>query len=336
MTHVTYLFGAGASKNALPLVFEFPERIENCIQILKEEINQLDDTPFTELNISKSKRTLQTEFIDALYWMQSECKNHASVDTFAKKLYLRKDTAELMQLKATLSCYITMEQILNKYDKRYDSFFASILNTSCFDLPSNIKILSWNYDSQIEIAYNAYSDRNHISLNHETLNICTKFTKSKANPDKFGIFKINGTTGYGGSFGVVPNNDSMICELNKAGIEIIINCYGNLKYKKYNSQLLSFAWEDQELKSEENIVGQSIIAVKNTEVLVVIGYSFPFFNREVDRKIIGSMNQLKKVYFQSPEAAALKERFLGIRQDFKSYEVQERYDTGQFLLPVEL
>jgi len=70
--------------------------------------------------------------------------------------------------------------------------------------------------------------------------------------------------------------------------------------------------------------------------LIVIGYSFPYFNREIDREIIANMNNLKKVYFQSLDAENLKERFLSIRDDLKDNQLLVRKDCGQFLLPNEL
>jgi len=77
---------------------------------------------------------------------------------------------------------------------------------------------------------------------------------------------------------------------------------------------LSFAWEDYE-RPEQNIINKVTTSTKDTEVLVVIGYSFPFFNREVDRKIIGEMKNLKKVYFQDKNPHNIKLRFQAIRND---------------------
>jgi hypothetical protein len=37
---------------------------------------------------------------------------------------------------------------------------------------------------------------------------------------------------------------------------------------------------------------------QDTEQVVVIGYSFPFFNRQTDREIFGSMANLTKIYVQ--------------------------------------
>jgi hypothetical protein len=75
---------------------------------------------------------------------------------------------------------------------------------------------------------------------------------------------------------------------------------------------------------------------KFTNVLVVIGYSFPFFNREIDRKIIKAMSKIHKVYFQSKEPDALVERFQAIIPGIKTEALKPITDVEQFLLPNEL
>jgi hypothetical protein len=98
---------------------------------------------------------------------------------------------------------------------------------------------------------------------------------------------------------------------------------------------LSFAWES-DIYGDDDIVKISIDTTQNTDILVVIGYSFSFFNCEVDRKIIGSMANLKKVYFQFPNAEIFKERFEAIRDDLTGVALVTKKDIGQFFLPNEL
>ena len=75
-----------------------------------------------------------------------------------------------------------------------------------------------------------------------------------------------------------------------------------------------------------------------TDTLVVIGYSFPFFNREVDRKIIRSMPKLKKIYIQDYAPLNIKSRFLSILPDWQDRGIQiiPVDDVNEFFLPPEL
>ena len=50
----------------------------------------------------------------------------------------------------------------------------------------------------------------------------------------------------------------------------------------------------------------------HTEILVICGYSFPGFNKDIDDIIINSMQKLKRVYFQNPNPESIQERFMDL------------------------
>lgn len=336
--HITYLFGAGASKNALPIVKEMPERIRDFLTVLNSpEFKYLPTDQYRSEHVKRTKKEISEQFVNDLIWLRSECEDHASVDTFAKKLFLKKDTYQLLRLKAVLSAYLTFEQALHsKEDKRYDGFFASILNKDVHNLPSQIKIISWNYDFQFEKAYSGYINETRIVEVQRALNVHTNFLKNK-DQNKFGIYKVNGTTGlfqtlHQSEYHINPHIPE---RFDKSLMDDVLqHYYYLLEYPDIMTSSLSFAWE--EFNNKHDIVSTTTQAVKNTEVLIVIGYSFPFFNREIDRKIIGSMKDLKKVYFQAPDAENIRERFLSIREDIAHNMLVPHSNIDQFLLPKEL
>jgi len=85
MTKVTYLFVAGASIHALPIVEQIPQRIKELIEFLEKDEFKLDESStFSSFDNSKSKREYQLEMIDLLKWMMEKSKNHASIDTLPK------------------------------------------------------------------------------------------------------------------------------------------------------------------------------------------------------------------------------------------------------------
>ncbi len=96
-----------------------------------------------------------TDFHSDILRLKEESYKHSSIDTFAKKLYSKNDS-NLKKLKYILSCFFLYEQTLN-FDNRYDSFFASILESHT-EIPENLKIISWNYDSKLEIAFSDFSN----------------------------------------------------------------------------------------------------------------------------------------------------------------------------------
>ncbi|MGE0077348.1 MAG: hypothetical protein AB7S48_05765 [Bacteroidales bacterium] len=335
MKNVTFLIGAGASKNALPIVSEISDRIDNAIELFEKDDFKLSESEkYDDLDKTTSKREHQLNFIADLKWLAVESRNHASIDTFAKKLLVKQKRIELLKLKGVLSIFFILEQFRNSIDKRYDTFFASILGNHTDSLPSLIKVINWNYDFQFEKSYSEYTNDEDIDSNSYRLNVVSKFSKEIENANRFSIFKLNGTTTLRdrAGFRTYRFYERFNGKIDLGFIDQLIKNYiALLTLTDRVLPNLSFAWEKENLIVESTIKGTS-----STEILVVIGYSFPFFNREIDRTIINSMNSLEKVYFQSPDADALKERFLSIRNDIKTENLISKYDTSQFFLPNEL
>lgn len=335
--NITYLFGAGASREALPIVNEIPRRLRIIIEILRaNNLNISNQESFKDVH-DKTQLELLEQLIADLTWVLEKSENHASVDTFAKKLYIKSEWKSLDRLKIALSIYLIIEQTINPCDKRYDSFFASVLNRDG-EFPTNLRILSWNYDFQFEKAFAEYSGSQEITTNQSRLKITNKYSDLRSNyANGFSMFKLNGTST------ILENGrthyyyfSNFENELSKPFLQSILRNYGVMKTN--NSRFtsgLSFAWEDSH-DNNRDIIKFAKEGTIDTDVLVVIGYSFPFFNREVDRDIIKNMTNLKKVYFQAPDAENIKERFWAIRNDIQTENLKSRFDVLQFLLPDEM
>lgn len=174
---ITYLFGAGASKQCLPIVEEIPDRIKAVIELLKKDENSLSDTEkYENINATVSKKEIQEQLIQDLEWLLEHSGNHASIDTFAKKLSIKGQKSDLKKLKDAFSSYLMIEQLISKVDKRYDAFYASLLKYGPSSFPDHIRILSWNYDSQFEISYSEYTNRFVLGENAITLSVSTKYS----------------------------------------------------------------------------------------------------------------------------------------------------------------
>lgn len=78
-------------------------------------------------------------------------------------------------------------------------------------------------------------------------------------------------------------------------------------------------------------------AIVDSTVLVIIGYSIPFFNREIDREIMEVLNKsVKKIYIQDLNPESVLERLPSIwNQDLPS-RVELKDQVDQFFLPPEL
>lgn len=341
MNKITFLFGAGASCNALPIVKEIPERLKALIDILNSTTLMLDDNKTFEGlgSVSpKSKRAYQLELIEDLKWLLNESQRHSSVDTLAKKLTIRRQFDKLERLKNVLSVFFIFEQAQKPPDERYDTFYASIIDSSG-TLPENIRIISWNYDYQFELGYSEYSGKKDIAENQTRLNVKQNLGVQFNLNQGFCIYKLNGSTEVFAPqrYRQFSYTDEIVTTIDKNFVEVIVRNFAGVINSKDVKSTLSFAWESiNDFNSGSKFINSIVEDIKESIALVVIGYSFPFFNREIDRKIIGGMTHLRKVYFQSPEADLLIDRFKAIRGDMSNGDLIRVSDVKQFLLPNEL
>ncbi|WP_437396656.1 hypothetical protein [Flagellimonas lutimaris] len=337
MKNITYLFGAGASAQVLPVVRNMPKSIADVAKVIEDYSKILVEEEIDIQPIPKGKTNLQllNQLLNQFKWMQEKASSHASIDTFAKKLSINNEHNQLRNLKVAMSVYFTIEQSRQRFDKRYDTFFASVLS-NFGEMPQNLKILSWNYDSQFEMAYSEYNNRlKDIGDNALGLNIQTKHLL-KRRTNGFSLLKLNGTSSYhplrGYQNGQYANS---LRELdNHFFSEVLIN-FGRMTYSTDMAPTLSFAWEGENNTNLE-IVEMAQRETNQTNVLVVVGYSFPFFNREIDRAILNSMENLEKIYYQDMNAHQLKARLLSIKENMDGIEVIPYTEVDQFFLPYEL
>lgn len=312
----------------------------------------LPDDPFPpQYHISVTKKRAQEELFEGIEWL-IKSSGHNSFDNYAKKLFHSQELRTLNKLKAILSCYLQLEQSVDEYevinssefhfgelDYRYEHFFARIMDTSGH-LKPEYKIISWNYDLQIEKAYKSFFGRNDISeiILEELHSYPIPGRKLvDVNLDQFNIIRLNGTAGYhlhnGELYAVFNPSVSNISLYNVE--EIIRNYYLYVYQPEFLRPFINFAWENNNIS--EHYINQAIRIGSSTKELIVIGYSFPDFNRDIDKKIISSMSNLKRIYIQNTESES--NRIKRLLQDILSNkEIEFVIDNNldQFLLPTTI
>jgi hypothetical protein len=313
-----YYLGAGASKEVLPLASEFPERLTSFASELKEAEpeHHLGDPPASE---DDPWGEPSNALFDAAKWLADEASRHASVDTFAKKLFFRNDEQALRRLKATLSAYLLIEQSRHPAGKRYDAFLATLLERDTERdyprLPENIRIVTWNYDTQLEKSFYGFCEDQRFVQERIT-----------ANPS---IYRVNGCCAFGMENRLVWGvTDTPAWE---TGIKLF---WSYLRDPPANEHL-RFAWE------EATGTGALRTGLRLHEVtsIVVIGYSFPYFNREIDHLIFSELAEadLKRVYLQYPKGshASIEER-LGTLLPKDNAKIIRVTGTEMFYIPDDL
>lgn len=287
-----YLIGAGASSQVLPLSSEFSKRLAIFANDLEDA---LPNTPLNDLEPGWA--TNKNKLLDAIRWLATESSHHFSVDTFAKKLFFRGDNQNLKKLKAALSAYLVIEQSRYHVDQRYDAFLASVLrldSSQRVSLPEHFRMLTWNYDTQLEKAFYGFCEDFDTVIKDVTFS------------DR--IYRINGRCGthppghVGDSFRAILNT------ANKPAWEAGINLYKDyMSGTSSPSPEINFAWEDT-THTKLNNVGLKLL--QDVTDIVVIGYSFPYFNREIDDLIFKQFGRLNRIYLQFPDGvhATIEER----------------------------
>jgi hypothetical protein len=326
MSKIVYLLGAGASCKCLPTVAQIKDRIPILIESLKNDKYLLNDQhPLIEGKINSE---VIDRFIDDLAWMNDLNSNHYSIDTVAKKFSLTNDERNYKRLKLIISNYFLIEQKLNKPDDRYDFFFASILSDG-IQLPKDIKILSWNYDNQFELSFSEYCHDKTTNTARHILQVHEKFYRGIHQVDDPFIYRINGSLGQFSRDGNYNSFLDMFQSSERDFIRrIVVNHFTSLSSNNFYSGL-SYSWE------RPGITSDSIEKImKNCQVLVTIGYSFPFFNREIDRKILSSPN-LEKIYIQNPNSEEIEEKIKGIHLFSSNTQFIPNKSTSEFLIPFE-
>lgn len=343
MSKTIYYLGAGASYGrrekdtnkiveGIPVVSEIPAEMDAFRTFISDAEVPSKETVFQN-RYRTSRGYIETdkqEMLDDIDSLIEGIKQHATIDTYARKLYLTGNKRDFEKLKRVLCAFFIWEQLDKRADNRYDTFLANILEEKTLKLPPEISIISWNYDSQIEIAYQAY--RNNAGLPVFEKNLQGDWPSL---PNCGRIFKVNGTA----SFEDLPIVQ-LIKEDNNASPAIqLILFYHNTMVD--TSELgfqckthLSFAWEDS--LNRDNMSRAISSTTQDTEQVVVIGYSFPFFNRETDKAILRGMPNLKKVYVQDINPSAVTQSIQAVLPKDKKIEVIPISSCIQFCLPEEL
>ncbi len=326
MPKIVYLFGAGASANALPVVNQMPNRI-------REMIDKLPDLDAKDKTGQPCDSKGIQDLRDELKWLVDIIGDHATADELAKNLWNKQKFDDYRRLRFAIAAYFVLEQAYGSPDTRYRTLFTNLYDDRTRSLPNAISLLSWNYDSQFELAYHGMELPHGSSLKDIQLVLGLKNTSSIE--DQFNILKLNGS-----ALLTQENRHRDIMSVNpfwSAGDRNIAN-YTHFYYIQNQRSInvhcpLTFAWDNM-TQDQSSLFSNIEARVKNAEILVTIGYSFPFFNKTIDKKIIESMLNLKKIYFQDVSPNAVIKAFRAISN--KHFEKELVEDTRSFFLPPEL
>jgi hypothetical protein len=306
----TYLFGAGASAKVIPVVEGLPESFVSLKSFLKQvSYKILEDDKHKIQN--KSAIDIYDAFIKDIDELIGELRNAASFDTLAKKYYLINNIPKVNKMKCLLAIMFIHNYYIDKKrtDSRYELFIASLLEKegNIVRFPQNVNIISWNYDFQFEMALSQFTDKGTLSEINRFINSLSSYEKDPNLPH---FIKLNGSAlSFTNNKNEVIeknllniNNLSRLELNNTVNIQLIrelLKIYLRLSSEDENyNETISFAWENN-YQFIVDVRNKALEVSHKTNYLVVVGYSFPTFNRTLDHAFLNGLDNINKLFIYS-------------------------------------
>ena len=218
-------------------------------------------------------------------------------------------------------------KVMVRFDRRRSPFMAGLDEQGRLSMPTNLRVISWNYDIQFEKAFAGFLQQGDIAEAANALQVFPGVPKERCCRDLFSVFKINGTASMedGKESGRLHTSYAQYLRADlKDALESALGFHEQDSPEQLDPYL-TFAWEDDGRRNDM----LNLIVPVNT--LVVVGYSFPLFNRDVDRNVLQRLSS-KELYVQVGEDGhAVKERVIGLGIDAARVKIVD--DVDQFFVP---
>lgn len=362
---ITYYFGAGASHERFPIQHELPyvmNKVANLYMNNQSRNNQLDFSERLLPNKFSSIDEGQTKDGKHLAWnighfAQMAINDGWSIDNYAYQLHLNGKSTTLEKLKYALSSFFTLWEVLpakskelirkqvstqfkentpsSNIDHRYKPLIVQLLrssnsSSSKHELPENVNFISWNYDLQFQQALINTID----SLNWETIEEALPFNPLGSDLSKLKLFHLNGFHGFRSKGGWKGEVNLFSDLLNEMGIEnrtvhSVIN-HLSVMWESVSLRRVTFGKHLKYGIEHDNLLNSPFFErVKNiierTDILVVVGYSFPDENRLIDCDLfrnIGSKssNQLQIIIKNPSGDPSIVAKVLNREQEWSNGE----------------
>lgn len=316
---VTYFLGAGASYYANPI---WKNQGNFMVQVADDIIRLLskDEFHFNNSNF-KSIRKDDTliNFFKNLENFGRLAIEYGSIDIYAKRLSIIENYNELNDLKFCLSVFfdiwenfISTKSVLEhdpngmtsydlhfeKIDKRYFALLSVLLEggNKVPKLNKNVSFLTWNYDLQLESSFESFLPNESPSMEHINENL--NFMNLPNCENRKEIIHLNG---FRGNFRYENKFYETVEKKHLNSLEeYLYHLLDNFKQFRETDYLnsIKYSWE-LDSTTKQN----ALKIIKETNILVIIGYSFPAFNRKIDSELIKEFeknNLYRKVYYQDP------------------------------------
>ncbi len=302
MKQVTYLLGAGASAQSIPIVSATKSALEELISDVESNFKLLNDNVEKKIwELSEKTENIEL-FINALKdlkWLKAILDVFPSFDNAANS-YEQSQPQNYTRLKNLLCLFYQIMQNKNGVDSRYQYFIANLLRYSTPEDNYKVQLLSWNYDHQFELAFARCKNIFNYSDVRNRLKVITKgdLNIDFENFTDFSLIKLNGSAGFINSEhkNFEPIVDDLTSPVNYSYYKSIFKKFYLLTQSRRYSSSIYFSWDVVEIKEKWEKYISNIVS--KTSTLVTIGYSFNQDNYNFDKFLFNQMNQLENIIIQ--------------------------------------
>ena len=332
MSKIIYLLGAGASRGIRDDKQQGMNYYTSGMPIVSEIHDYLDrycSTFYPHISMGDGRSHIKHPAVyKELTWLRDICKDNPTLDTYAKKLFIKGNIRELDRLKRALAVFFSLIQSRKKRDMRYDSFMEAVVDERGM-LNSQISILSWNYDKQCEYAFHEY-ELSKTSSSHQFIYAhiaCKGYTSRYLDYNDSNLVKLNGMAAF------KPIRDEYLFEEDDYTLDTLERMISS--YSDNVTNFISYAWEE-----DNGFLDKILPLTSDTELLVIIGYSMPPVNRNVDMRLIQGMKNLKSVIIQDKNCDLVNRHLLSLLSDTQKHNLDGHIsyepDLSSFYIPVSL
>lgn len=282
-----YYLGAGASFGTLPLMAGMKSALENYL-------GKLSNPEYTGIVPDDVTDELRSNVISIL----EKLPEYRTIDTYIKEL--TDDPGTYTRVKNTLIAAFYFWEYTGKANAKYQSLIANYIHKRVNDAPvlkRPLHIVSWNYDNEVERSigkYFAYAD---FGLIYEGLLYSHHIGAGEKDKALVHLYKLNGSASFVNEAKIFGPSFYEELTIDKA-TQKSIGLYQNLKMKAYQG-FMRFSWD--EYPEKKQLIRNVKNILERCDHLIIIGYSFPSFNTDVDSELLKSLNQSARITIQCAE-----------------------------------
>lgn len=288
-----YLLGAGASANALPVLNNFEVKINDSLKDLRSRY-QNDETVLGRRGGYVYRARDFCENVSTIYGLLrkevEKSKVFESIDQLAKSYLDSENYTGFQLIKHLLQVFfLTEEYVLNRIENRYNGLFVKLYLKG--EIKSQIDFVTWNYDNQLMKVFHKYTQSNaraHIINTPDWYAKPLGFKESRPF-----VYPLNGRS-YDHELAEVTISDvpGYCSDLSK-----VANRIADISQGLNRKSEIRYAFEGSHA-SVQLMLEHLTPRAMDAETLVIIGYTFPNFNRDIDEQFFKLLLSLKRIVIQ--------------------------------------